>query len=233
MIEITALASGSKGNCYRITDGSTPLLIECGIPWKELQRGLNFKVSELAGCLISHEHQDHCKAIREVVKAGVDCYLSQGTAEALDVTGHRIKTVKAKKQFKVGSWTVLPFDTEHDVAEPLGFLLVNRSGEKLLYATDTYYIRYQFPGLTHIMVECNYSRDLLDANLEAGLIPVALRDRLIQSHFSLENVKGFLQANDLGKVHEIWLLHLSDGNSDAERFKREIQELTGKMVFVA
>lgn len=233
MIEITALASGSKGNCYRITDGSTPLLIECGIPWKELQRGLNFKVSELAGCLISHEHQDHCKAIREVVKAGVDCYLSQGTAEALDVTGHRIKTVKAKKQFKVGSWTVLPFDTEHDVAEPLGFLLVNRSGEKLLYATDTYYIRYQFPGLTHIMVECNYGRDLLDANLEAGLIPVALRDRLIQSHFSLENVKGFLQANDLSKVHEIWLLHLSDGNSDAERFKREIQELTGKMVFVA
>ena len=27
---------------------------------------------------------------------------------------------------------------------------------------------------------------------------------------------------------EIWLLHLSDGNSDAERFKREIMELTGK-----
>ena len=56
---------------------------------------------------------------------------------------------------------------------------------------------------------------------------------VLRSHFSLENVKEFLQANDLSKVQEIWLLHLSDGNSDAERFKREIQELTGKVVYIA
>jgi len=33
-------------------------------------------------------------------------------------------------------------------------------------------------------------------------------------------------------VREIWLIHLSDNNSDNARFKREIQELTGKMVFI-
>jgi len=67
---------------------------------------------------------------------------------------------------------------------------------------------------------------------EAGLVPPALKKRILKSHFSLENVKEFLKANDLSRVQEIWLLHLSDGNSDAERFKREIQELTGKMVFI-
>jgi phosphoribosyl 1,2-cyclic phosphodiesterase len=146
---------------------------------------------------------------------------------------HRTNIIKSKQQFRLGTWAILPFDTQHDAAEPLGFLLANQSGDKLLYATDTYYIRYRFQGLTHIMVECNYSMDILRANIEAGLVPVELKNRIIQSHFSLENVKKFLQANDLSKVQEIWLLHLSDGNSDAEMFKREIQELTGKMVFVA
>jgi hypothetical protein len=32
LIEILPLASGSRGNCYHITDGRTPLLLECGIP---------------------------------------------------------------------------------------------------------------------------------------------------------------------------------------------------------
>lgn len=233
MIEITPLASSSRGNCYRVTDGKTPLLLECGIPFKEIQRGLNFKVSEIAACMVSHEHKDHCKAVQDVLKAGVDVYASRGTIEALGATGHRLKSIKAREHLQLGSWVALPFETQHDAAEPLGLLLANQAGDKLLYATDTYYIRYKFQGLTHIMVECNYSMILLRANVEAGMIEPALKNRILKSHFSLENVKEFLKANDLSRVQEIWLLHLSDGNSDAERFKREIQELTGKMVFVA
>lgn len=234
MIDIKVLASGSNGNCYRITDGITPLLIEAGIPYKEIQRKLNFKISEIAACLISHEHKDHCKAVKDVIKAGIDCYMTQGTKEAIELDWHRIKVIKPKQQFKVGSWTILPFETQHDAVEPVGFLLYsNVTKEKLLYATDTYYIKYRFQGLTHIMVECNYSLDILKGNVEKGLIEPELKNRLLRSHFSLENVKEFLKANDLSKVEQIWLLHLSDNNSDAERFKREIQELTGKEVYIA
>ena len=233
MIEILPLASGSRGNCYHITDGSTPLLLECGIPFREIQKGLHFRVSEVAVCLVSHEHQDHSKAVRDVMKAGIDCYMSAGTAEALGISGHRLHIIQARQQFQLGSWAVLPFETQHDAAEPLGFLLANQAGDKLLYATDTYYIRYKFHGLTHIMVECNYAADILKRNVDAGTVPKELKSRILKSHFSLENVKQFLRANDLSKVQEIWLLHLSDGNSDEKRFKREIQELTGKMVFVA
>lgn len=233
MKQIIPLASGSRGNCYHITDGSTPLLLECGIGWKEIQRGLNFRTSQLAGCLISHEHQDHCKAVRDMMKAGIDCYMSQGTAEALGLSGHRVHIIQSRRQFQLGTWTVLPFETQHDAAEPLGFLLANQAGDKLLYATDTYYIRYRFRGLTHIAVECNYSMDIVRANIEAGLVEPALKKRILKSHFSLENVKEFLKANDLSKVQEIWLLHLSNDNSDSERFKREIQELTGKPTYIA
>jgi phosphoribosyl 1,2-cyclic phosphodiesterase len=207
--------------------------LECGISFKDIQKALNFQTSNIIGCLITHEHKDHCKAVNDFVKAGVNCYLSQGTADALEVSGHRIKIVGAKNQFKVGTWDIMPFETEHDAKESLGFLLRNQAGEKLLYATDTYYIKYRFQELTHIMLECNYSLDILNENVAKGVIPYEMKKRLIRSHFSLANVKVFLKANDLSKVSEIHLVHLSDSNSDEVRFKREIQALTGKVVIVA
>lgn len=233
-MDIKVLASSSKGNCYRISDGYTALLLECGIHIKKIRQELEFKLSEISGCLISHEHKDHSKAVKDIVKAGIDVYMSEGTREALNIEGHRVKVIKPQKQFNIGTYSILPFRTEHDAKEPLGFLIYSRTTrEKLLFATDTYYIRYRFPNLTHIMIECNYAIDILKSNIEKGLVPESLKDRLLESHFSLEHVKEFLKANDLSKVQEIWLLHLSDGNSDAKRFKKEIQELTGKMVFIA
>lgn len=149
MIEITALSSSSKGNCYRVTDGKTPLLLECGINFKQMQKGFQYKISQFAGCLVSHEHGDHCKAIKDVLQAGIDCYMSPGTAGAIGISHHRIKPVRAKQLFKVGSWSIMPFDVQHDVAEVYGFLLANEDGDKLLFATDTYYIKYKFRTHSH------------------------------------------------------------------------------------
>ncbi|NIK12844.1 MBL fold metallo-hydrolase [Alkalibacillus almallahensis] len=233
MIDIQVVGSSSKGNAYLITDGRTPILLECGVKFKDIQRAIGFKTSDLAGCLITHEHNDHCAALKDVTKAGIDCYMSPGTAEAINHNHHRVKTVTNKQAFKLGTWTILPFDVQHDVSEPLGFLLANQDGEKLLFATDTYYIKYKFKGLTHVLVECNYSLDILNDNIATERVPKLMKKRLLRSHFSLENVKGFLKANDLSKVQTIYLLHLSDNNSDEQRFKEEVQALTGKPVYVA
>lgn len=232
MIEIKTLATGSKGNCYYITDGQTPLLLEAGIRFKDIQRKLNFQTHSIKGCLITHEHKDHCAGLPEALKSGIDCYLSPGTKEALGIQHHRLKAIENKKQFTIGTWTVLPFDVQHDVSEPFGFLLVNEAGDKLLFATDTYYIKYKFQGLTHMMVECNYSQKILDENILSGRTPKVLRKRLMHSHFSLENMKEFLKANDLTQLEEIWLLHLSDSNSNEELFRKEVAELTGKMIYI-
>jgi len=233
MIEIKSLASGSSGNCYWITDGSTPLLLEAGISFSEIKKGIDYKTSELAGVLVTHEHQDHCKAVEKITRRGIDCYMSQGTADELDIKSHRINTVWAREQFKIGSWSILPFETQHDAKQSLGFLIENSKGEKLLFATDTYYIKYKFQGLNYIMLECNYALDILNKNVKSGRVHPSQKKRVLQSHFSLENVKDFLRANDLSQVQEIWLLHLSNDNSDEQRFKREIQELTGKVVKIA
>lgn len=231
------LASSSKGNCYRVTDGSSPLLLECGIPFKEIREGLSFRVSDLAGCLVSHDHGDHAKTVKDVLKAGVDVYCSAGTAQALGLEGHRLHIVqpsapKDLHPFTVGTWKVLSMRAIHDAEDPLTFLL-SSGEEQLFFATDTAYVPHKMPGCSHLMLECNYDLGILKANVKAGIVDPAVKHRALHNHMSLEHVKGFLRANDLSRVREIWLLHLSDDNSDAARFKREIQALTGKVVRIA
>lgn len=232
MITIKPIASSSRGNAHYITDGVTPLLLDGGVSMQTIRQKLDFKTSDIAGALITHSHKDHAGGTKEIMKAGIDIFLSKPTTEILGLSGHRINIIEPKKQFEIGTWQVMPFDLVHDVPN-LGFLLQNQTGEKLVYITDTAYCKYKFRGLTHIMIETNFAKDILEANIAKGAIPFEMKRRLIQTHFSLDNVKEFLKANDLFNVREIILVHLSDGNSDEARFKREIQELTGKPVYVA
>ena len=231
-MEISVFASGSKGNCYRISDGSTALLLECGISYKRIQEALDFRVKDLAGCLVSHEHGDHAKAVPDLIKAGVDIYCSRGTAGALGLVSHRVRAVEARRTFTVGSWSVLPFETIHDAAEPLGFVL-SSGDEKLLFATDTAYLKYRFPGCTHLMLEANYDLDVLKTNVIAGVVNHEVKRRVLRSHMNLDTLCGFLRANDLSQVRQIILLHLSDDSANAASFKHTVQALTGKEVTIA
>jgi phosphoribosyl 1,2-cyclic phosphodiesterase len=137
------------------------------------------------------------------------------------------------EELTVGTLKILPFDVQHDSPEPLGFLIVsNETSEKLLYFTDTYYLKYKFQGLTHIMAECNYDMETIQRSVDAGYIPMELVPRLIKSHMSLDHLLDLLKANDLSQVKQIYLLHLSSNNSNEVRFKEKVQKLTGTEVYV-
>ena len=225
-----AHASSSAGNLYSVTEHNCPpLLIECGLPRRALQRAMGFNVSGLAGCLLSHHHGDHSRSVEYLMGAGVDCYMSVGTAAALEISGHRVKIVEPKQRFKVGPWWVVGFELCHDAEGSLGFLVVSPEGDRLVYACDTAYVPNTFRGLTHIAVEANYSA----AILRARDLDVEQKKRVIRNHMSIERVLEMLEANDLIAVREIWLLHLSDGNSDAAAFQDVVQRATGKPVHIA
>lgn len=234
-MRLKILGSGSSGNCYILSTSTGSLVIEAGLPFKIIQKGLNFDLSKVVGVVLSHEHKDHSKAVPDILKAGIDVYLSEQTKHAIGVSeSYRAITVELLKQFTIGDFIIMPFPTEHDCDGSLGYLIQYRpTGEKLLFLTDSYYCKYKFKGLNYIMIECNYIKETLDANIEAGLINEAMKPRLLQSHFSLENVKKFLQANDLSQCRKIVLLHLSYSNSDASRMVREINELTGIETLIA
>lgn len=231
-MKLKVLGSGSRGNCYILQGERETLLLECGIRWKDILKGLNYNTLNIAGCLISHQHKDHCRALNDVIASGIDVYSGKNTFTPINGTNHHIRQIEANKQYTIGRFIVLPFSLEHDVPN-LGFLIQHPEIGKLVYITDSYYCKYRFKGLQHIMIEANYSKALLDENLYSDKTVLPVRDRVVESHMSLETCKEFLQANDLSQVKDIVLIHLSDNNSDGEQFKREIEGLTGKPTYIA
>jgi len=229
---IKPLASGSRGNAYCVSDGQTTVLIECGIPAAELQKGTGFNLSRLQGILISHGHNDHCRAIHDCIRVGPDIYAPAEVFAAKGVHGNHCNAVQPFKGFHIGTFFVLPFDCVHDCVN-YGYLLhSNHSGGRLIYFTDTCMVKYRFDGLTHIMGECNYSLEAVIRSIELGYIPASMKERLKTCHMSIDSLLEYLRVNDIRRVREIYLLHLSENNSHAENFKTAVTELTGKNVFV-
>jgi phosphoribosyl 1,2-cyclic phosphodiesterase len=229
-MEIIPIASSSNGNCYYISDGSSHLLIECGIRIDKIAKAIPVNLTELNGCLISHEHKDHSLSASKLLRY-CHIFASKGTLEELSIDNYKYKQheITYNEPLKIGTFTIIGFNVQHDAKEPFGFLIYSEIlKEKLLFATDTYYIKPRFAKLNYIMIECNYAKDIIDSNN----MNTTVKNRLYSSHFELSNVKEFLKANDLSQVKAIYLMHLSDGNSDEIRFKHEIMALTGKPVIV-
>jgi phosphoribosyl 1,2-cyclic phosphodiesterase len=233
LISFYSISSSSRGNAYILSaPGISPLLLEAGLPIKRLREELfarNLKLSDLAGACISHEHGDHAKAVRDMLKAGVDCYMSNGTATALGVYDHhRFVPVDYDtiRESLIGRWQVKSFCLQHDAADPRGFMITH-GDDRLLFIPDTVGMNEQFRGVTTIAIECNHISDILDANVANGSVPAELGKRVIQTHMSLSATISMLKNSDLSKCRKIYLLHLSDTNSDEQRMRREIQESTG------
>lgn len=217
-MEFKSLASSSHGNAYIVEDEQTRILLECGVSHKQLQKLAGFSLSDIKACLVSHEHKDHAKCVDELIKRGMEVYMSYGTAQALE--NDSAKLIEHMEQFNVGSLDIVPFTTFHDAAEPLGFLIKSRiDGDVLAFATDTVNLRYKFPGLNILAIEANYDRKILD---RCEKLPEKVRHRITNSHMEIETLCDYLRSLDLSECREIHLLHLSDAMSDEGGFMRKV-----------
>lgn len=213
-----ALASSSAGNAYVVDDNETRLLLECGIYHKKLQKLSGFALTEFAACLVSHEHKDHAKAATELISRGMPVYMSEGTAEVLELEGST--PISHMEQFNVGSFDIVPFDTFHDAREPLGFLIKSRAdGDVLAFATDTVNLRYRFPGVNILAVEANYDKHILE---RCEKMPEKVRYRITNSHMEIDTLCEYLRGLDLSVCRQIHLLHLSDATSHEGHFINKV-----------
>ncbi len=230
---MTVLNSGSSGNGYVLQNDTEALVIECGCHVLGCEKTLHFNTRKVVGCLVTHEHQDHAKYIRDYAKY-MPVYATAGTLRATE----NEKTINCNvlemlTKRKLGGFTVLPFPTEHDAEEPCGFIIHHMEFGNLIFATDTYYLKYKFSYPSWFMLECNYDARLLQENVENMITPVSVAKRVRKSHMSLEQCIKTLQSNDLSEVKGIVLLHLSSNNSSKRAFLRKVQEATGRFVCVA
>lgn len=225
-----SLASSSAGNAYIVDDGCTQLLIECGVSHRKLQqlcRAAGYRLTDMAACLVTHEHKDHCRCFDKVLDDGIPVWTSAGTAEALD--NERLNLFQLGEGANVGeperfgSLRALPFRTFHDAREPIGFLIQSCvDGEKLAFATDTVNLRYRFPGVNILAVEANYADDILATCTQ---MPEKVVKRIRNTHMEIGTLCGWLSGLDLSQCRMVCLLHLSDRTSNVDRFLWQVNRV--------
>lgn len=231
--KIIVLGSSSAGNGYIIGDDHEQLILECGVPFKEAEKALDFHVSNVVGCCITHEHGDHCGRINEYI-THFPVYATTGTLKAANILQHpNAHPIAYMRLTKIGNFNVLAFKTQHDADEPCGFLVQLPDKSKLLFATDTYYLHYTFKDIDHWLLECNYDEGILRQNVASGEVHPNVAQRVRKAHMSLAQCIKTLQANDLSQMKEIILIHLSSQNSERKRFVDEVRKATGKLVIAA
>ena len=232
-MRLNVLGSDSNGNCYILQTDKEALIIEAGVRFSEVKKALKWQLSKVVGAVISHEHNDHAKYVRDFVSNGITVLALPSVFKAKGINSLSFrKDIEPMHGYIVGGFKVFAMPVCHDVP-CLGFIIEHEDMGRMLFVTDTMMLEYRVPGLNHILLEANYAEDILDAKIEAGSVPVSMKPRLIHSHMEIETAKGILRANDLSGVNEIVLIHLSNGNSDERRFVREVQEVSGKPVYAA
>lgn len=240
-MELRVVASGSEGNAYVLQNEGEALLLEAGVSFKKVLPALNYDVSKVQGVLISHEHGDHAGHIGEVLAYGLPVYASKGTIEGAKKyaanTDYQPTAFEEQEtgyqRLQLGGFTIIPFDTKHDAKQPTGFYIWHNETGGILFATDTYYLKNRFAGLSNILIECNYDQEQLEENLIAGRIDAERYRRVRKSHLSYTTCLQMLEANDLSRVYNIVLIHTSKDNGNAQAFRKGIAKATGKTVSVA
>jgi phosphoribosyl 1,2-cyclic phosphodiesterase len=234
-MRVRPIASSSAANATLLESEGRTLLLDAGVPYRELQRATGHRLASLDGVLLTHEHGDPARAARDLLaRALAKIVATRGTLEALgidaDPRAAAIEPLVSREL--LGYWKILAFPVVHDAREPVGFVVSSPTG-KALYLTDAAFTRYRFVGITHALVEANHEPALVDAAVRAGATDAKLASRIRANHLSLQGALRVLDRIRGRSLEEVWLLHLSDGHSDARRFREVVELETGVPTYVA
>jgi phosphoribosyl 1,2-cyclic phosphodiesterase len=234
---LTILGSSSKGNCYLLRSSVTDetLIIEAGIRMQDVKQALGWSLSGVVGCLVTHRHKDHAKYIGDFMSCGIRVLSISDVLDSVkdNKFSHFGKLVAPMHGYIVGGFRIYVLPVCHDVP-CVGFIIDHAEMGKLLFLTDTMMFEYLLPkGIRTIMIEANYADDILQRNIDNGMVLPSMRERLLGSHMELNTTKEILRANDLTDVQNVILLHLSDRNSDSGRFRQEVADCCHRTVSVA
>lgn len=223
-MEIKVVGTGSSGNCYILGDQKESLIIEAGMKFIDVKKALDYDISKVVGCVVSHSHSDHCKYAEDIKNAGIPVFGHESISPS--------KPLKSGCGYKIGSFRVIPIDVQHDVP-CFAYLIAHEKIGKLLFVTDTMTFNYNINGVNHIMIEANYEDYIIEKNIENGYIQHILRDRIMQSHMSLDNAIETIKHLSSKYLENIILIHLSSWNSNAKMFSEMVAKKVGMIPTIA
>ncbi len=235
MLEICALASGSNGNCYYIGNEKDAVLVDAGISTRQiLQRMYARKLDyrKVRGVLITHEHSDHVRGVRVLVKKlGIPAFFTSNTYEALWGVLQPLSYTPFQPghSFRFRSFTIHPFRKNHDAREACSFR-IEHEGLSVGVFTDIgspceNVISHL--ALCHaIFLETNYDEDML----WNGKYPYYLKKRVSSDTGHLSNNQTFdlLNKHAGPNLQGVFLSHLSAENNTPETAYSALEPLAEK-----
>lgn len=172
-------------------------------------------------------HSDHANkdTIRKVVQYGIPIYSNEETR----VVDKRIISMKKGRKTSIGGFKIQPILLFHNCMN-FGYVIEHEEIGKLVFCTDTCRIPYRFKNVNHFMVEANYSYDLLIDHMCDNVYSQSASE----NHMEINDTIEMLKENYSSSLQNVVLIHLSNGNSDANEFvKKTKEELGFNNVFVA
>lgn len=251
------LASSSAGNCYifefTIDGVSTRIMVECGIPLKDIYRKLSsykINISSIKACLITHSHGDHCKAARDIDRLGIPVFATKPTLKAIGIEG--VEIVELQKKKVCDGIYIMPFTVEHDCDGSVGFVIKTKE-ECVIFVNDHKRwlndLRNFKPN--YVFIECNFDSRVVYAQYyeckkklenfttmtrkeyDETKLKLAQHERNIKSHCSLNGTLKGLKRLNLSKCTAIFLMHLSDRYANEYKMKNEVQKHTKVLTYAA
>lgn len=225
MLKLKCLGSGSSGNCYLLSTETETLILDCGIPIIEIKKGLNFDLSKVVGCVVTHSHKDHSLSAKDFENMGIPVFKPYENKEPINLKGWNGTIQAFDLTDKDGKFT----HTNADGSECpcYGFLITHPDLGRMLYITDTELVKWRFKDINHILISCNYQKKYIDDE------NLAKRNHVFRGHMELETVKEFIKANNSNSLQNIILCHLSNDNSDPKECKAEVEKVAKYPVYVA
>ena len=224
-MKLKCLGSGSSGNCYLLSTETETLILDCGIPIIEIKKGLNFDLSKVVGCVVTHSHKDHSLSAKDFENMGIPVFKPYENKEPINLNGWN-GTIQA---FDLTDKDRKFMHTNADGSECpcYGFLITHHELGRMLYITDTELVKWRFKDINHILISCNYQKKYIDDE------NLAKRNHVFRGHMELEIVKEFIKANNSDSLQSIILCHLSNDNANPKECKEEVEKVAKCPVYVA
>ena len=232
-MKLKVVNSNSSGNSYALDTGEEILLIEAGCKMADVKKSIDYRLADVVGCIVTHEHGDHAKCAVEYARFGVNVYGPEALKDKKDFPYGKFMPLTESITKKIGSFSVTPFVNHHDV--PIfGYLIYHKDMGVMLFSTDSYKIDMALTGINHFLIEANYSDAIIKENFKQGKIDKHQVDRIMLSHMSLDYCVKYLRDCQADRTaRTITLCHLSERNSDPKQFRDTVAGAFGIPTHIA
>ena len=246
MMKFISLGSGSSGNAYYLSTGSTSILIDAGVAIRTMVRNLkeyHIDLRQIDAVFITHDHADHIKSVgylandynrmvyaTEPVHMGINrnyCVNSK-------LTSAHTRYIEKGVPIEVGDLRITPFSVPHDSSDCVGYR-IEAEGITFCLATDvgqsTAEIEEEVARANYLVLEANHDEDMLMMGSYPNYLKARIRSG--RGHMSNKEAARLIAEHATPRLRHVWLCHLSEENNHPELARKTVETVLKEYGIVA